>query len=85
MLLVHPAQYASLHHYKKADSISANSRAETLSKTTEVANDSEPDDKGDLVYKCHIDPQAFFEEFNGDKDNLIFGSHLFHTYFDGDG
>jgi len=98
LLLVQPASYVFPHHYRKVDSTSpANSRADTLSRTSEVTNDSEPDKafrsvedltklaKGDVVYKCHIAPQAFFEEFKGDKDNLIFGSHLFHTYFDGDG
>ena len=96
--LVHPVQYVYLHHYDKSHSSSPdNSRADTMSKTSEVTNDFEPDKalrsledltklpKGDVVYKCHIAPQAFFKEFDGDKDNLIFGSHLFHTYFDGDG
>lgn len=98
LLMMQPVSYVFPHHYKKVDSTSPdNSRADTLSRTSEVTNDSDPDKafrsvedltklaKGDVLYKCHIAPQAFYEEFKGDKDNLIFGSHLFHTYFDGDG
>ncbi len=40
---------------------------------------------GDTLFKCHIAPQGFFPDYAKDKDNIIFGSHLFHIYFDGDG
>jgi len=40
---------------------------------------------GDTLYKCYIAPQAYYEEYIKDKDNIILGSHLFHKYFDGDG
>jgi uncharacterized protein (DUF1330 family) len=42
-------------------------------------------DPGDTLYKCYIAPQAFYPDFVKDKDNIILGSHLFHTYFNGDG
>ena len=98
LLLVQPASYVFPHHYRKVDSTSPNnSRADTVSMTSEVTNDSDPDkalrsvedltklEKGAVVNRCHIAPKAYFKEFEGDKDNLIFGSNLFHTYFDGDG
>lgn len=40
---------------------------------------------GDLLYKCHIAPQAFYKEYAKDLNNILYGSHLFHIYFDGDG
>ena len=99
LLLVQPASYVFLHHYyMKVDSTSPiNSRADTLSMISEVTNDSDPHkalrsvedltklEKGAVVNRCHIAPKAYFKEFEFDKDNLIFGSNLFRTYFDGDG
>jgi hypothetical protein len=41
--------------------------------------------KGDVLYKCHIAPQAFYPDAKNKTNNIIFGSHLFHHYFDGDG
>ena len=41
--------------------------------------------KGEAVYRCHIAPRRFFEDFKNDRDNILMCSHLFHTYFDGDG
>eukprot|EP01036_Dinobryon_divergens_P035009 gene35009-45319_t len=91
LLLVQPASYVFPHHYRKVDSTSPNnSRADTVSMTSEVTNDSDPDkalrsvedltklEKGAVVNRCHIAPKAYFKEFEGDKDNLIFGSNLFH-------
>jgi hypothetical protein len=40
---------------------------------------------GDTLFKCHIAPQAFFPEYKKDEDNILFGCHLFHRHFDGDG
>ena len=40
---------------------------------------------GDTLFKFHIAPQAFSPEYKKDVNNILFGSHLFHTYFDGDG
>jgi hypothetical protein len=40
---------------------------------------------GDTLYKCRIAPEAFFPEYKKDGDNILFGSNLFHKYFDGDG
>ena len=40
---------------------------------------------GDTLYKCHIAPRAFFPDYANDKNNILYGSHLFHIYFDGDG
>ena len=98
LLLVQPASYVFPHHYMKVDSTSPiNSRADTVSMISEVTNDSDPDkalrsvedltklEKGAVVNRCHIAPKAYFKELENDKDNLIFGSNLFHTYFDGDG
>jgi uncharacterized protein (DUF1330 family) len=39
----------------------------------------------ETLLKCHIAPQAFYKDYIKDKDNIIFGSFLFHLYFDGDG
>jgi hypothetical protein len=41
--------------------------------------------KFEPAYRCHIAPKAFFEEHKTDPDNILYGSSLFHTYFDGDG
>jgi hypothetical protein len=41
--------------------------------------------KGDTIYRCHIAPDAFYKQYSKDPDNIIYGSHLFHHYFDGDG
>lgn len=40
---------------------------------------------GDIIYKCHIAPQAYYEQFADNIDNIVHASHLFHEYFDGDG
>lgn len=37
------------------------------------------------LYKCHIAPQAFYDQYKNDEANIIYGSDLFHKYFDGDG
>ena len=83
-------------HYLKSDSTSPdNSRADTIS-STEITNAGSPEHalmslenlsklpKGDCVYRCHIAPQAYFKEYKDDSSNVIYGSHLFHRYFDGD-
>jgi hypothetical protein len=36
---------------------------------------------GDTLYKCHIAPRNFYPEYKSDKDSIILGEHLFHTYF----
>lgn len=40
---------------------------------------------GDTVFRCHIAPDAFYKQYTKDPDNIIYGSHLFHAFFDGDG
>lgn len=37
------------------------------------------------LFRCHIAPKAFFNEFANNNDNIIYGDGLFHSYFDGDG
>mmetsp|Transcript_7875 Transcript_7875/g.8351 ORF Transcript_7875/g.8351 Transcript_7875/m.8351 type:complete len:292 (-) Transcript_7875:282-1157(-) len=37
------------------------------------------------IYKCHIASQAYYSEYKNDPNNILFASHLFHNYFDGDG
>lgn len=39
----------------------------------------------ETIYKCHIAGQTPHPDFKHDADNVIYGSHLFHAYFDGDG
>lgn len=40
----------------------------------------------DVIFQCHIAPKAFYKgKCSTDPNNILFESHLFHTYFDGDG
>ena len=91
-------RHVFVSHYNKGDSTSpTNSRADTLSQCSEIPNDMDPHKafrsvedlsklaKGDVLYKCHIAPKAFFTDYIHDLDNIIHASHLFHNYFDGDG
>ena len=37
------------------------------------------------IFRCHIAPKAHYPDYIDNTDNILFGSNLFHTYFDGDG
>lgn len=39
----------------------------------------------ETIYRCHIAPKAHYPDYRNKLDNILFGSHLFHSYFDGDG
>lgn len=41
--------------------------------------------KGEAIAKCHIAPKAYFKDYRNDPDNILYETHLFHGYFDGDG
>ena len=89
--------YVYSDEYKFDDSDSPPNTQADIQSTTEVSNSGDPiidlrtlEDlsqipKGEGIFKCHIAPQAFYGEFKNDPNNIIFGSHLFHNYFDGDG
>ena len=90
--------YVYSDDYKFEDSDSpANTHDDDIQSTTEVSCSGDPvqalrslEDlsqvhKGEGIFRCHIAPQAFYKEYRNDPDNIIFGSHLFHNYFDGDG
>jgi len=88
-----------IHHYVKIDNSSPeNSLADSITAATEVVftlSDKEKTlctlehlrdlRKGELVFRCHIAPKAFYKKYENDSANIIYGSGLFHTYFDGDG
>ena len=91
------ATYILVTDYVKESSTSPNnSRTETIS-VSEIPFTGDPlhalcslEDltklpKGDTVFKCHIAPKAFFNKYKHDSNNIIFGSHIFHKYLDGDG
>ena len=85
-------------HYKKSDSSSPNnSRTDNVSDTVLTTNDTDPakslgslEDltqlmKKEMIAKCHIACKAHYSEYKNDPNNIIYGSHAFHDYFDGDG
>ena len=39
----------------------------------------------ETIFRCHIAPKAHYPDYKYNTDNILFGSHLFHAYFDGDG
>lgn len=90
-------RFVRVSDYQFADTESPASTHEDVRSATEVTNTWSPLHEmrslenirkvpaGDTLYQCHIAPQAFYEQFKNDPDNTIFGEHLFHTYFDGDG
>ena len=39
----------------------------------------------ETINRCHIAAQTPYPQFKNDPDNIVYGSHLFHDYFDGDG
>jgi hypothetical protein len=40
----------------------------------------------ETIYGCHIAPKAYYKgACEKDPDNILFASHRFHVYFDGDG
>ena len=92
------ANYVFADEYKKSDSDSPeNSFGDTFS-VTELPNIDDPArslrslenlsliPRKDVVYQCHIAPKAFYKgKCSTDPNNILFESHLFHNYFDGDG
>jgi hypothetical protein len=84
-------------HYNPDDSASpANSRDDSIC-SSEVTNAGDPvkqlrslEDLSKIAYKetiyrCHIAAKAHYGEYEHCPDNLLFESHLYHGYFDGDG
>lgn len=83
--------------YKKADSASPDNSTQGLS-TTELPNIDDPlrslrslekltlIPRKDTIFACHIAPKAFYKGLCArDPDNILYESHRFHVYFDGDG
>lgn len=68
-----------------------------VSRATELEFDGDPEkqmrsledlsktSKHELIYQCHIAPKAFYSQYRNDPNNILFGTHMFHSYFDGDG
>jgi len=91
------AEYVFKDEYVFDESDSPANTRDDISSVTEVAVTSNPiyqlrslEDlsklaKFETAYRCHIAPKAFFKEHKSDPDNILYGSHLFHNYFDGDG
>mmetsp|Transcript_7874 Transcript_7874/g.8349 ORF Transcript_7874/g.8349 Transcript_7874/m.8349 type:complete len:292 (-) Transcript_7874:282-1157(-) len=85
-------------HYDPSTSSSpANSHDNSIHHSEVTSNNDEPE-KGlrtvedlhqlkfkEIIYKCHIASQAYYSEYKNDPNNILFASHLFHNYFDGDG
>lgn len=85
-------------HY---DSTTSSSPANSLDSSihfSEVTSNNDEPEKGlrsvedlrqlkpkETLNKCHIASRAHYPRFKNDPNNLLFGSHLFHGYFDGDG
>lgn len=83
-------------HVLAVHSSPENSHVDSLC-NSEITNDQNPD-KGfrslenltmlaprETIYQCHIASVAHYKIYENDKNNIIYGSHLFHIYFDGDG
>jgi hypothetical protein len=93
------AQYVYIDDYKKSDSTSPDNSLHSLSvPISELPNIDDPlrslrslenlalIPRKATVFKCHIAPKAFYKgSCETDPDNILYESHLFHTYFDGDG
>jgi hypothetical protein len=90
------AHFVYKSHYVSDESVSPPDTP-SVSSATEVANSGNPElqlrsledlsklVKGEPVNRCHIAPKAFFPQWKSDPDNIIYGSHLFHHFLDGDG
>lgn len=91
------AAYVYKNAYKFEDSTSPANTGGDMASNTEVEFGGDPViqmrslenlallKKHETLYKCHIAPKAFYQQYKNDPDNIIYGSHLFHSYFDGDG
>jgi len=88
--------YITDYHQTASDS-PQNSRDDSIC-TSEVTVNDGATEKGlrsledlsqlaprESINKCHIAAQTPYPLFRYDRDNIVFGSHLFHDYFDGDG
>jgi hypothetical protein len=91
-------RFVFITHYDPTTSSSPANSQDNSIHLSEVKSNSDDPEKGlrtveDLsqlkfkepLYKCHIAPQAYYEEYINDPNNILFGSNLFHGYFDGDG
>jgi hypothetical protein len=83
--------------YKKGDSTSPANSTHSVS-VSELPNFQDPVrslrslenltliPRKETIYRCHIAPKAFYKgSCARDPDNILFESHRFHGYFDGDG
>lgn len=91
------ASFVYSDDYKKADSTSPDNSTLGLS-VTELPNIDDPlrslrsleklslIPRKETIYACHIAPKAFYKGACArDPDNILYESHRFHVYFDGDG
>lgn len=92
------AKFMFIDDYKKRDSDSPENSLRDTASASELPNIDDPMrslrslenlsllPRKDVVYKCHIAPKAFYKgKCSNDINNILFESHLFHIYFDGDG
>jgi hypothetical protein len=91
------ARFVYPDDYKKTDSTSPDNSVHGFS-VTELPNIDDPlrslrsvekltlIPRKETIYRCHIAPKAFYKgPCARDPDNILFESHRFHGYFDGDG
>ena len=91
-------RHVYITHYNPEESESPQNSRDCTICSSEVTTNSGDTDKGlrsledlsklaprETINKCHIAAQTPYPQFRNDHDNIIFGSHLFHDYFDGDG
>jgi hypothetical protein len=91
-------QHILITDYKQDDSNSPENSHYDSNQTEVTSNDGFNPDKRlrsleDLsrlahlepIFRCHIAPRAHYPDYKCNADNIIFGSSLFHAYFDGDG
>jgi hypothetical protein len=91
------ATYVYPDDYKKAESTSPDNSVHGFS-VTELPNIDDPlrslrslekltlIPPMETIYGCHIAPKAFYTGACArDPDNILYESHRFHAYFDGDG
>lgn len=92
------AKYVFSDDYQKSDSNSPENSVRDTFSVSELPNVDDPVrslrtlenlsllPRKDVVYQCHIAPKAFYKgKCSTDPNNILFESHLFHIYFDGDG
>jgi hypothetical protein len=91
------ARFVYPDDYKKTDSTSPDNSVHGFS-VTELPNIDDPlrslrsvekltlIPRKETIYRCHIAPKAFYKgPCARDPDNILYESHRFHGYFDGDG